>query len=176
VTPTPRPTPLGIPLAPAALLAFGIAPAADSQQAVIVHGAALEAQTHGPPQAAYGQIAPRRDGYDPASGRRRRAPHSGQIAPVCGAAHAAAPPAGSSTGARSIGPGLRSCSRASGRLTPVRYRLDAQGIGDDGAARRPSTSRGRGCRRSASGEPLTSDGDCFGYVRPSGATVMSGTR
>jgi len=175
----------------AALLLISIAPMAGSQETVIVNGAALDAQTLGQLQAAYGQIAPGRYWYDPVSGLwgRERGPHSGQIMPglrLGGPLQRNASGNGTSViiNGRAIHPSeLAQLQQLFGQVSPGRYWLNAQGIGgyEGGppqfnlpAAAAQRSGGGGGYNRSGPGGHLMSDGNCFGYMSPGGSTVMSG--
>lgn len=178
----------------AAILMVGLVPTVHSQQtAVVVNGAALDAQTLGPLQAAYGQIAPGRYWYDPVSGLwgREHGPHAGQIMPglrLGGPLRQNA--SGGGTGViingRAIHPSeLAQLQQLFGQINPGRYWLNAQGIGGyeggpaqfnlpAAAAQRSGSRGGGGYNRSGPGGHLMSDGNCFGYMSPGGSTVMSG--
>jgi hypothetical protein len=174
----------------AAMLILGAVSAADSQQTVVVNGVALNAQTLGQLQAAYGRIAPGRYWYDPVSGLwgPERGPHAGQIMPgllLGGPLRQDA--SGGGTGViingREIHPAeLAQLQRLFGQVNPGRYWLNAQGIGgyEGGppqfnlSAAAAQRSGGPGYNRSGPGGHLMSDGNCFGYMSPNGATVMSG--
>lgn len=173
----------------AALLLAGAA-AAMAQQAVVVNAVALDARTLDALQARYGPIAPGRYWYDPVSGLwgLEGGPHAGQIMPglrLGGPLRANA--SGGGTGVvingRAIHPAeLAQLERLFGQVNPGRYWLNAQGIGgyEGGPAlfNLPAAAAqrggGRGYNRSGPGGHLMSDGNCFGYMAPGGATVMSG--
>ena len=186
------PTMLGVRCLIAVTLFIGMVSAAHSQQAVVVNGVALDAQTLDQLQAAYGQIAPGRYWYDPVSGLwgRERGPTAGQIMPGLRLGgrlqHNAS---GGGTGViingREIHPAeLAQLQQLFGRVNPGRYWLNAQGIGGyeggppqfnlPAAAAQRSGRGGGGYNRSGPGGHLMSDGNCFGYMSPNGSTVMSG--
>ncbi len=175
----------------AALLVVG-ASAVHAQPRVVVNGVALDAQTLGQLQAVYGPVAPGRYWYDPVSGLwgREHGPTAGQIMPglrLGGPLRANA--SGGGTGVfingREIHPAeLAQLQQLFGRVNPGRYWLNAQGIGGyeggpaqfnlPAAAAQRRGAGGPGYNRSGPGGHLMSDGNCFGYMSPSGATVMSG--
>jgi hypothetical protein len=182
-----------VPLLVLALAVLDIERAARAQQPVVVNGAALDAQTLGALERAYGKIQPGRYWYDPASGLwgRERAGHSGQIMPglrLGGPLRRDA--SGGGTGVfvngREIHPAeLAQLQQLFGHVNPGRYWLNPAGIGGyeggppqfnlPAAAAQRSGGGGRGYNRSGPGGHLMSDGNCFGYMSPNGSTVMSGS-
>lgn len=168
-----------------------VAGAVHAQQGVVVNGVALDAQTLGQLQAAYGAIAPGRYWYDPMSGLwgRERAAHGGQIQPglrLGGPLRRDS--SGGGTGVvingREIHPSeLAQLQQLFGTVSPGRYWLNAQGIGGyeggpaqfnvPAAAAQRSGGGGRGYNRTTPGGHLMSDGNCFG-IMTGGATVMGG--
>ena len=172
----------------AALLVGG---AVHAQQGVVVNGVALDPQTLGQLQRAYGAITPGRYWYDPVSGLwgRDRGPTAGQIAPglrLGGPLRRDA--SGGGTGVfvngRELPPAdVAQLRQLYGTVNPGRYWLNAQGIGgyEGGpaqfnlpAAAAQRGSGGQGYNRTTPGGHLMSDGNCFGYMHPNGSSVMSG--
>jgi len=177
-------------LALAATLFAGAAPA---QQPVVVNGIALDAQTIGQLQRAYGAIVPGRYWYDAVSGLwgREGGPHNGQILPGLRLGGPLKPNAsGGGTrvfvNGRALHPSeLVQLQRLFGQVNPGRYWLNAQGIaGYEGGppqfnlnaaagAQSRGGATGPGYNRTTPGGHLMSDGSCFG-IMTSGGTVMGG--
>lgn len=164
--------------------------AAQAQRAVVVNGAALDAQTVGALERAYGAIQPGRYWYDPMSGLwgQERGPAAGQIAPglrLGGPLRANASGGGTNVfiNGRELHPVdvQRLAALVGGPVLPGRYWLNAAGIGgwEGGppqfnlAAAAQQRGGGSWSRAGPFGH-VGGSGDCGYYMDPkTGASVMT---
>ena len=159
---------------------------------IVVNGEELDSQTGSQLIQAYGVIPAGNNWYDPLSGLwgASGGPSSGQIYPgltLGGALRADA--SGGSTevfiNGRALHPSeVVYLQQVYGSVMPGRYWMNAQLIGgfEGGpaifnlgvAAGGNGQGGGSGYNRNTYGGSLMSDGNCSGYLHPSGASVMTG--
>ena len=171
------------------LLCFALTPAtAQAEPEVYINGERIgAAAVHALERTYRAEVPDGRYWYDPRSGLwgLEGGPGIGQIAPGMNVGGPLSPNASRSrTGVFVNGREIHHMElaylqRLYGRVQPGRYWLDHRGLaGFEGGPvqfdLRAAVAGASGYNRNTRGGSLMSDGDCYGYLHPDGASVMGG--